>query len=249
MYYSDLQSDGGREITMEFTKLSAPSLKELFIQELEGMILSGRLMVGEKLPPERELAKSMQVSRGVVNSGILELARKGFLTIRPRVGTFIADYRKTGTMETLISILNYNGGVLRSEEIRSILEIRQALSILALRLSIPGMKQEDIDVLRSHADGIAKASGAKEAGEKAFDFHHELAILSGNMLMPLIYYSFREAVIMLWERFCILHGKEKLYANTDTLWQFIARRDVEGAIDWSEKKVNDAIEGGDQIYY
>ena len=55
---------------MEFSKLNAPSLKELFIQELETMILSGRLMVGEKLPPERELAESMQVSRAVVNSGI-----------------------------------------------------------------------------------------------------------------------------------------------------------------------------------
>ncbi|MDF2483961.1 MAG: regulatory protein GntR [Herbinix sp.] len=234
---------------MEFTKISAPSLKELFIQELEGMILSGKLEVGEKLPPERELAKSMQVSRGVVNSGILELARKGFLIIKPRIGTVIADYRRTGTMETLISVLNYNGGVLRSEEIRSILEIRQALSNLSFRLAIPQMKQEDIDSLRNYVDGIAKAPTHKEASEKAFEFHHELAVLSGNMLMPLIYYSFREAVLMLWERFCNLHGREKLYVNTDTLWQLVAKRDVEGAISWSEMKVNDAITGKDQIYY
>jgi hypothetical protein len=98
-------------------------------------------------------------------------------------------------------------------------------------------------------DGIAKAATHKEASEKAFDFHHELAVLSGNMLMPLVYYSFREAVIMLWERFCILHGREKLYVNTDTLWQFVANRDVEGAIQWSEKKVNETITGKDQIYY
>ena len=62
------------------------------------MILSGRLMVGEKLPPERELAESMQVSRAVVNSGITELARKGFLIIKPRVGTFVADYRRQDDM-------------------------------------------------------------------------------------------------------------------------------------------------------
>ena len=234
---------------MEFSKISAPSLKELFIRELEGMILSGKLAVGEKLPPEREMAKSMQVSRGVVNSGIMELARKGFLTIKPRIGTFIADYRRTGTLETLISVLNYNGGVMRSEEIRSILEIRQALSILAFQQAIPQIKQEDIDSLRQYVDGIAKASTHREAGEKAFDFHHELAVLSGNMLMPLIYYSFREAVLMLWERFCILHGREKLYVNTDTLWKFVANRDIQGAINWSERKVNEAITGNDQIYY
>jgi DNA-binding FadR family transcriptional regulator len=234
---------------MEFTKLTAPSMKELFVRELEGMILSGKLTVGEKLPSEREIAKNMQVSRGVVNGGIIELARKGFLVIKPRVGTYVADYRRTGTLETLISILNYNGGVLRSSEIRSILEIRLALSTLSLKLAIPTIKTEDIQSLRNHVDGIAKASTAKEASEYAFHFHHELAVLSNNMLMPLVYYSFREAVLMLWERFCILHGIEKLYTNTDTLWQFIEKRDTDGAIDWSEKKLTEAIIGANQIYY
>lgn len=234
---------------MEFAKLSSPSLKELFVQELEGMILSGKLVVGEKLPPEREIAKTMQVSRGVVNSGILELSRKGFLSIKPRIGTFIADYRRTGTLETLISILKYNGGVLRSSEIRSTLEIRLALSALALKLAIPQVSQEDIDSLRKYVDNIAKSSTIKEACESAFDFHHELAVISGNMLLPLIYFSFKEAVLMLWDRFCILHGKEKLFANTDILCQFIEKRDMEGAVIWSEKKLNDTISGRDQIYY
>jgi len=234
---------------MEFSKLSAPSLKELFIHELEGMILSGKLSVGEKLPSEREIAESMRVSRGVVNSGILELARKGFLSIKPRVGTFVADYRRTGTLETLISIVNYNRGVLRSGEIRSILEIRLALSSLSLKLALSQVTQEDIDLLRKHTDGIAKASTNKEAAESAFDFHHELAVLSGNMLMPLIYYSFKDVVIALWERFCILHGREKLYSNTDSLMKFIEKRDLEGALVWSEKTLGDAIEGKDQIYY
>lgn len=234
---------------MEFNKLTAPSLKELFIKELEGMILSGKLAVGEKLPPERDIAKTMQVSRGVVNSGIIELARKGFLTIKPRVGTFIADYRRTGTMETLISILHYNGGVLRDSEIRSILEIRQAFSSLAFQLAIPQLTQTDLESLRKLVDGIAKASSRPEACEKAFEFHHELAVLSGNMLMPLIYYSFKDAVLMLWERFCALHGIEKLYANTDTLCRYIEQRDVEGAIIWSEKTLKDTMTGKDQIYY
>jgi Transcriptional regulators len=234
---------------LDFTKLSAPSIKDLFIQELEDMILSGKLKVGEKLPPEREIAESMQVSRGVVNSGILELSRKGFLMMKPRVGTFVADYRRTGTLETLVSIINYNRGVLRSDEIRSILEIRQSLSTLSLKLAIPLLKQQDIDLLRKHTDNIAKASTNREASERAFDFHHELAVLSGNMLMPLIYYSFREVVLALWERFCVLHGKEKLYINTDTLCQLIEKRDMEAAINWSENQVTESIAGKDQIYY
>ena len=58
---------------MEFQKISSPSLRELFVEQLEHMILSGKLAVGEKLPPERQLAESMQVSRSVVNGGISDL--------------------------------------------------------------------------------------------------------------------------------------------------------------------------------
>ena len=63
---------------MQFQKISTPSLKDLFVKELENKILSGELKVGDKLPSERELASSMQVSRAVVNAGIAELEQKGF---------------------------------------------------------------------------------------------------------------------------------------------------------------------------
>ena len=91
------------------------------------MILSGKLKIGEKLPPERQLAEEMQVSRAVVNGGIADIQRMGFLIVKPRSGTYVADYRRRGTIETLLSIMKYNGGSLRNEEIRSIFEVRIAL--------------------------------------------------------------------------------------------------------------------------
>lgn len=112
---------------MEFQKISSPSLRELFVEQVQHMILSGKLKTGEKLPPERQLAEEMQVSRAVVNGGIADLQRMGFLIVKPRSGTYVADYRRTGTIETLLSIMKYNGGSLRNEEIRSIFEVRIAL--------------------------------------------------------------------------------------------------------------------------
>ena len=84
---------------MNFEPLYAPSLKDLFVQKLQGMILSGELPMGEKLPSERELCQQMGVSRAVVNGGITELARQGFLEVRPRQGAYVADYRRDGNME------------------------------------------------------------------------------------------------------------------------------------------------------
>ena len=59
---------------MQFEKISAPSLKDLFVRQLRDAILSGELPIGTQLPVERELARQMQVSRAVVNGGLSQLA-------------------------------------------------------------------------------------------------------------------------------------------------------------------------------
>lgn len=234
---------------MEFTKISAPSLKELFICQLETMILSGKIQIGEKLPPERELSDSMHVSRAVVNSGITELARKGFLIIKPRIGTFVADYRRNGTMETLISIMNYNGGILRDAEIRSILELRIAFDSLAVELSIPKITDDEIALLKDYVKQMGETDSMEIASELAFEFQHELACLSGNTLLPLIFSSFKIPVMTLWERFCRLYGKDSLYNNTLVLFNYIEQRDAPKAVEWLSTSINDTICGDKQIYY
>jgi len=234
---------------MEFKKLNAPSLKELFIDQLETMILSGQIPIGEKLPPERDLSETMQVSRAVVNAGITELARKGFLNIKPRVGTFVADYRRNGTLETLVSIMNYNGGILRHAEIRSILELRIAYESLAVELSIPKITDEEMMQLKSYVTQMHETTSIKEASELAFEFQHELACLSQNTLLPLMVSSFKAPVMTLWERFCRMYGIESLYKNTAELFNYIENRDVKNALASLTASINDTIHGKKQIYY
>jgi DNA-binding FadR family transcriptional regulator len=233
---------------MEFRKLSVPTLKDMFVRELENMILSGKLEIGAQLPPERELAESMQVSRAVVNAGINEMASKGFLEIRPRIGTFVSDYRRKGTAETLLSIMKYNGGMLRRPEIRSILEIRIVLDLLAVRLTIPKITEEEINLLQSYVDLLAETTSAETAAHAAFGFHHELGIISGNTLLPLIFYSFKEPIFSLWQRFCRLYGVSALHDNTSRLLGYISRKDLDGAVNWIEKSVGESINGSRQIY-
>lgn len=233
---------------MEFAKLCAPSLKDLFVKEIENSILSGKLEIGSKLPSERELADMMQVSRAVVNAGIVEMSKKGFLTIKPRIGTFVADYRRKGTIETLVSIMNYNGGTLRPAEIKSILEFRLVLDKLAVQLAIPKITDEEQNLLKGYVDQMQFTTSPTKAAELAFDFHHELGMISGNTLLPLIFYSFKYPIFSLWERFCRLHGTNSLYKNTLSLYTFIEKRDITGAIESITASLDDTISGNRQIY-
>lgn len=233
---------------MEFEKLSAPSLKDLFVQQLQGMILSGELPMGTQLPPERELAQQMQVSRAVVNGGLAVLAQQGFLEVRPRLGTVVADYRRNGNLGTLIAIMEYQGGVLGRDEIRSILEVRRALEHLAAQRAIAFASDESLTALGDLVAQMAAAQTVPAAAEAAFTFQHELALVGGNSILPLIYYSFRAPVITLWTRFCRLYGIEALCRNTERLYTYIRARDAKAAEDYIDSYLNEAISGSQQIY-
>ena len=55
---------------MKFKAINTLSIKELFISQIEEMILSGELKPGDKLPTERELADEMNISKTIVHDGI-----------------------------------------------------------------------------------------------------------------------------------------------------------------------------------
>lgn len=214
---------------MEFNKLCAPTLKELFIREMESMILSGRLAVGERLPSERELAQQMQVSRAVINGGIADLARKGFLHVRPRAGVYVADYRRTGTPETIRSIMEYNGGQLRSAEIRSILEIKLMFDQLAVEQAIPNLDESGLATLKKQLTNLGEAVTPQAVAEAAFAFYHELTLLGSNTLIPLIYQAFRVPNLALWAQYARKYGGQSIYHNAQRVFAAIEQRDIEAA--------------------
>lgn len=233
---------------MEFSKLSAPTLKELFIEQLETMILSGKLAIGEKLPSERELAASMQISRSVVNAGIVDMADKGFLDIVPRSGTYVADYRKNGRIDTLVSIMKYNGGMLPDADIRSILEIRSVLMPLAIRLCIEKITDSEIDTLFESAESLHKADTPERAAAVVFEFDHLLCFYSGNTLLPLIFYSFRSPNSTLFERYFRLYGYDYMRSRTDELCQAIRDRDTARAVDCINSSIEETLTGSKKLY-
>lgn len=233
---------------MIFKKISAPSLKELFITELEGMILSGKLEIGAKLPPERELAESMQVSRAVVNSGIAEMEKKGFLVVKPRIGTFVADYRRYGTTETLVSIMHYNGGMLRDKEVRSVLEVRILFMNLAATLAIDNASDEEIRALQRYVKALEQCHDPEESSSLIFAFSHELSFISGNSLLPLFFISFKDLVCSLWVRFAKAYGTQALAESASMIYQYVIARDKEGAVDYISASTQESIDGDRQIY-
>ncbi|MGA8043416.1 MAG: FadR/GntR family transcriptional regulator [Terracidiphilus sp.] len=61
------------------------------VNHVRSLIENGTLLPGDKLPPERELARDLKISRASLRTGIGYLAAMGVMKIRHGVGTFVAD--------------------------------------------------------------------------------------------------------------------------------------------------------------
>jgi GntR family transcriptional repressor for pyruvate dehydrogenase complex len=181
------------------------SLKDLFIKRFEELILSGAFAVGQNLPSERELALQLGVSRPVVHEGLVDLAAKGLVTLIPRVGTIVNDYRKEGSLSLLSSLVNYHQGDFEPELLTSLLEMRLLFEVETARLTALNRTKEQLQsfyALLCEEDHIDNHNTEK-VSELDFSFHHLVALSSGNQIYPLLLNSFKHCYINLAGQFYI----------------------------------------------
>lgn len=189
-----------------FGKIVAPTIKELFVQRVAGMILTGRLKVGERLPSERALADQMGIGKTVVHNGLEELARIGLVRIKPQSGVVVADYMVTGNLETFNAIVRFNGSNLSPELISAIFDMRLAIEGFAIRRFAKCHAPEDIQLLRKMIDEIGDYVASEDmdyAGlaERFFEFHRTICLLSRSPMLPLTMNAVREGSLAFWERY------------------------------------------------
>ncbi len=61
------------------------------VNHIRTLIENGTLQPGDQIPPEREFARSLKISRASLRTGIGYMAAMGVMKIRHGVGTFVAD--------------------------------------------------------------------------------------------------------------------------------------------------------------
>jgi DNA-binding FadR family transcriptional regulator len=179
------------------------SLKDVFVARFEKLILSGKLSIGEKLPSERELALRLGVSRPVVHDGLMDLVSKGLVSMKPRVGTVVNDYRKEGSLSMLTSLVNYQNGRLEPRLFESMVEMRMLIEVENARLAASRRSQEHLDALKMllEEETDLDPREIERIADVDFGFHHLIAMATGNFVYPLLLNSFRQVYTSLTKRF------------------------------------------------
>ncbi len=111
--------------------LSAPpprlAAAEVVVDRIRRAVERGEVKAGDRLPPERELARQFGVSRASIRSGLTSLAGMGVLQIRRGSGTFITSGPPALDSEPLSFLAALHGFTRRQMfEARTTLEVSVA---------------------------------------------------------------------------------------------------------------------------
>lgn len=197
---------------MAFDELKIPSPREIFIREIEGRIIKGKLEVGEKLPTELQLCKQTGLKQASIHAALKELEHLGFVRIVPRHGVYVADYLKTGSFETLNEVLRYNGGKMSLKMSVELVELRNAVEGGALIKLAGEHTAADIAALREELKKLEAARGKDlgiaELGKMTARFHYLICELSGNDMFSLMMNSFGQIATIIWENCAAYWGVE-----------------------------------------
>lgn len=224
---------------MEFKELVSPSLTELFVKELQRMILSGELKIGERLPTERELSERMKVSRAVINGGLNQLADMGFIRIAPRKGAFVDDYIVNGDIQVLTAIMEYNGWRFTPEYLDPILQIRMSIEPYFMELAAQYADSPYLAKLQQIISDMKEGPSHQAAGELIFQFYHTSALVSNNIILPLLIKTFMPVYQSMGSVIAQLGYLEEQIKDCEAIYQALADGNAQDAKDYDIQSIND----------
>ena len=137
--------------------------------EIQQAFVHRGLKVGERLPPERELARQLSVGRSSLREAMQGLQTMGFVEVRRGVGTFFT--REPG--QWLFSPVRFNGTPSRGL-FGELVEARLLIEVRLAECAAERATEQDIVRLRAAARKRAAARRGEYA-ERGIDFHLALA--------------------------------------------------------------------------
>ncbi len=177
---------------------------ELVIEAIEDRILAGSLQVGDALPPERELAANLEVSRAGVREAVRVLESQGVLRSQPGAGATAGTFVAALPREALSRFLRLHVA-LSNFTIEDVTEARIVLERASAASAARGLDEAGrARITEALAAGDAAIGDRQAFNEADTRFHLAVADASGSSLSAALTGAIREAM-----RMPILHAIER----------------------------------------
>lgn len=172
---------------MRFPAVSRPTT---LVEDVCALITrESRKVTGDDgwLPPERQLAEKLQVSRQVVREATKRLELQGLLEVRHGVGTKVVD-RLHAPLNRSFELLMPEAG----DRLRNLTEMRAMIEPQLAAFAATRATTTDLRALRTAHQKLEAADNQEEAVNADMEFHRALAKAAGNPIADLMLESLAE---------------------------------------------------------
>lgn len=157
-------------------------LTEAAIDQIRGLILSGELQPGQRLPAEAELSAQVGVSRGSLREAVRALVSAGVLDVRRGDGTYVTDL----SPELLLSGLGAAVELMGERSLLHLLETRRIIEPAVTALAAERADQRQLRQINRHLGLMAAAHSLEDLVRHDAHFHQAVAAASGNVVLSSI---------------------------------------------------------------
>ncbi len=190
-------------------------ITELVVQRIKDLLECRELKAGSRLPPERELADMLHISRPSLRTALKALSVMGIIHAKPGAGTYIAESLPeifTEPMQFMTLINNTS--------VDELFEARRIIEAGLAELAAERATEADIAALIREVDGMKASMDAPEDFLKHdVRFHQAMARAANNKLMSGVMDTVAEL---------LFHIRRQNVAQAS---------DLDEAIEWHEKLI------------
>ncbi|MGQ9629469.1 MAG: FadR/GntR family transcriptional regulator [bacterium] len=164
------------------------TIPEEIIVRIKRMIEEGHLKEGSKLPPEREMAEMLGVSRPSLREALRALSLVGVLELRHGDGIYVSDFLENMPVESLRFML-----LLKRVTLIELFETRKAIETELAGLAAMRASEEDLEAMKEALDAMKEnLEDEKRYSHYEIAFHQAIAEASRNSLMLKIMQALNE---------------------------------------------------------
>ena len=176
-----------------FHSVSRPSIYMDVAGQIRRAILEGTMSSGERLPPERELARQFGVSRATVREALRHLQAQGLLAARGRT----SPLQTAGPAEAVARFREALMHAVRLQEVplSDLVELRIAIEVVALARAATAQITASLEEARVTLAVTPRADvRPHELHEADVAFHVALVAASGNRALLLVMLAVTDAI-------------------------------------------------------
>ena len=179
---------------------------EQVAEQISKLIKKGKLKPGARLPPERELAKQLEVSRPTVREAMIALEISGLVEVRVGSGIYVLETEKKN-LKVSNKIKDIGPGPLELIEARKEIEGNNA-ALAAQRIDAKCLEQLEQAVENMVQDNLVGADGDRE-------FHLLVAKATGNSVLETLttYLWDQQQNSPMWTKLLELMQEKKLHTT------------------------------------